>query len=45
LIARALRKETSRIPIVFVNIADPVGTGIASLARTGGNITVLCASE
>ena len=40
--ALALRKETTTIPLVFVNLADPVGVGlIASLSRTGGNITGL----
>jgi putative ABC transport system substrate-binding protein len=46
LTARSLRKETTSIPIVFVNIADSVGSGlIASLARTGGNITGFTAFE
>jgi putative tryptophan/tyrosine transport system substrate-binding protein len=36
----ALRNETTTIPIVFVQISDPVGSGfIASVARPGGNIT------
>jgi putative tryptophan/tyrosine transport system substrate-binding protein len=36
----ALRSMTSKIPIVFTGIADPVGTGfVATLARPGGNIT------
>jgi len=36
----ALRKATSRIPIVMVGRGDPVATGLAaSLARPGGNIT------
>jgi len=36
----ALRKETDTIPIVFVQISDPIGTGfITNLARPGGNIT------
>ena len=36
----ALRRQTSTIPIVFVNVTDPVGQGfVASLARPGGNIT------
>jgi putative ABC transport system substrate-binding protein len=36
----ALRLATSSIPIVFIQVADPVGSGfIASLARPGGNIT------
>jgi putative ABC transport system substrate-binding protein len=35
-----LRKETSTIPIVFVQISDPIGSGfIANLARPGGNLT------
>ncbi len=33
-------RETRSIPIVFVNVADPVGSGfVASLARPGGNVT------
>jgi putative tryptophan/tyrosine transport system substrate-binding protein len=36
----ALQRETRTIPIVFVNLADPVGSGfVASLARPGGHIT------
>jgi putative ABC transport system substrate-binding protein len=36
----ALQRETSRIPIVFVVVVDPVGAGfVASLPRPGGNIT------
>jgi putative tryptophan/tyrosine transport system substrate-binding protein len=36
----ALRKQTDVIPIVFVQVSDPVGTGfITNLARPGGNIT------
>ena len=36
----ALRQETGTLPIVFINIVDPVGAGfVASLARPGGNIT------
>ena len=32
--------ETRSIPIVFVGVADPIGSGfVASLARPGGNIT------
>jgi putative tryptophan/tyrosine transport system substrate-binding protein len=37
---RALAQETRIIPIVFVAVADPIGSGFAaSLARPGGNIT------
>jgi ABC-type uncharacterized transport system substrate-binding protein len=36
----ALRQATSNLPIVFVQISDPVGGGfVASLARPGGNMT------
>jgi putative ABC transport system substrate-binding protein len=36
----ALRQATRDIPIVFVQVSDPVGSGfVASLARPGGNIT------
>jgi putative tryptophan/tyrosine transport system substrate-binding protein len=35
-----LQQATRSIPIVFVNVADPVGGGfVASLARPGGNST------
>ena len=35
-----LQQETGTIPIVFVQVADPVGSGfIESLARPGGNTT------
>jgi len=37
---QALRRETGTVPIVFVQVVDPVGQGfVASLARPGGNIT------
>jgi putative tryptophan/tyrosine transport system substrate-binding protein len=40
------QKETSTIPIVFVNASDPVGSGfVASLARPGGNLTGLLLYE
>jgi putative tryptophan/tyrosine transport system substrate-binding protein len=36
----AFRQMTGKIPIIFVGVADPVGSGfVASLARPGGNIT------
>ena len=37
----ALTRETGTIPIVFVVVSDPIGSGfIESLARPGGNMTV-----
>jgi len=42
LFVQPVKEATSSIPIVFLNHADPVGTGhVASLARPGGNITGL----
>jgi putative ABC transport system substrate-binding protein len=36
----ALKRATTSVPIVFVQLADPVGSGlVAGLARPGGNIT------
>ena len=36
----ALQRETRTIPIVFVNVSDPIGMGfIATLPRPGGNLT------
>ena len=38
--AKAAQMATTRIPIVFMSVADPVGLGlIESFARPGGNIT------
>jgi putative tryptophan/tyrosine transport system substrate-binding protein len=40
LVTAILQKETSTIPILFVLVGDPVGSGfVTSLARPGGNIT------
>ena len=36
----AVHEATRTLPIVFVNVSDPVGAGyVASLARPGGNVT------
>ena len=36
----ALKQQTSTVPIVFVNVVDPVGSGfVASFPRPGGNVT------
>jgi putative tryptophan/tyrosine transport system substrate-binding protein len=40
IVTGALARETRTIPIVFVNVGDPIASGFAaSLARPGGNIT------
>ena len=45
-VAAALKQETRRIPIVFVEVSDPIGSGfIASLARPLGNFTGLLLYE
>jgi putative ABC transport system substrate-binding protein len=39
-IVAALQRETRSVPIVFVQVIDPVGTGLVTgLARPGGNAT------
>jgi putative ABC transport system substrate-binding protein len=39
-------RQTRSIPVVFVNLADPVGTGLVqSLANPGGNMTGFTAFE
>jgi putative ABC transport system substrate-binding protein len=39
-VAAALHRETRTIPVVFVTVSDPIGSGfIASLARPGRNFT------
>jgi putative ABC transport system substrate-binding protein len=45
-VTAALQRATSTIPIVFVIVADPVGSGfVASLPRPGGNITGFAIEE
>jgi putative tryptophan/tyrosine transport system substrate-binding protein len=39
-VAAALQRETNTIPIVFLAVSDPIGSGFAaSLAQPGGNLT------
>ena len=39
-VTAALQRETRRLPIVFLIVVDPVGSGfVAGLPRPGGNIT------
>jgi putative tryptophan/tyrosine transport system substrate-binding protein len=45
-VTEVLLKETQYIPIVFVQVADPVGSGfVASLAKPGGNVTGFASFE
>jgi putative ABC transport system substrate-binding protein len=45
-VATALRGKTRSIPIVFVNVSDPIGAGLVdSFARPGGNVTGLLQYE
>jgi putative ABC transport system substrate-binding protein len=38
--ARALRRETSTIPIIFLSVGDPIGAGLVqSIRQPGGNTT------
>jgi putative tryptophan/tyrosine transport system substrate-binding protein len=42
----ALKQQTSSIPVVFVNVTDPVGVGLVqSLSHPGGNMTGFGAYE
>ena len=43
---QALKRETTTIPIVFANVADPVGSGLVpNLAKPGANVTGYTAVE
>jgi len=45
-VVTALQRESRALPIVFVYVSDPVGSGlVASLARPGGNLTGLLLYE
>jgi putative tryptophan/tyrosine transport system substrate-binding protein len=45
-VAAVLQRQSRTIPIVFVNVSDPTGSGlVASLARPGGNLTGLLLYE
>jgi putative tryptophan/tyrosine transport system substrate-binding protein len=45
-ITAALQRESRAIPIVFVTVSDPIGSGfVASLARPDGNLTGLLMYE
>jgi putative tryptophan/tyrosine transport system substrate-binding protein len=39
-VTSVLQRESRTVPIVFVSVSDPIGSGfVASLARPGGNVT------
>src|SRR5262249_49304675 len=41
-VTATLQRETRTVPIVFVTVSDPIGSGfVTNLARPGGNITGL----
>ena len=41
-VTAALQRQTQTIPIVFLGVSDPIGSGfVAGLARPGGNLTGL----
>ena len=45
-VVTAVQRETREIPMVFVDVSDPIGPGfIASLARPGANITGMLSFE
>jgi putative ABC transport system substrate-binding protein len=46
LTTRTAKQATSTLPIVFIAVGDPVGSGlVTSLARPGGNVTGLSAQS
>jgi putative tryptophan/tyrosine transport system substrate-binding protein len=46
LVTTIVQQETRTIPIVFVLVGDPVGSGyVASMAQPGGNVTGLAVLE
>jgi putative tryptophan/tyrosine transport system substrate-binding protein len=45
-VTAALQRQTQIIPIVFLGVSDPIGSGfVAGLARPGGNLTGLMLYE
>jgi putative ABC transport system substrate-binding protein len=45
-VTSALQRQTQTIPIVFLGVSDPIGSGfVAGLARPGGNLTGLMLYE
>ncbi len=39
-VTEALHRETKTVPLVFLNVSDPIGSGfVESLPRPGGNVT------
>jgi ABC-type uncharacterized transport system substrate-binding protein len=45
-VLETLKQQTSSIPVVFVNVTDPVGVGLVqSLSHPGGNMTGFGAYE
>src|SRR5262249_55083575 len=45
-VTAVLHRETPAIPIVFVQVSDPIGAAfVASLSRPGGNVTAVVHSE
>ena len=45
-VVAAVQQETHAIPVVFVNVSDPIGAGlVTSLARPGANLTGVLQDE